>query len=314
MIDRRAFAGLSAAWISLLAPDAALATEGGATNKALGVDTVLVGVIGPPGSLRNTNFLSYYHADKTLDGSGNPRQGISNFDLNVSAITSRLQYVWPDTKLWGADIETRVGFTWYADAQVEFDVQTPGGQVHRSNSSSGWFPGALVAPAILGWHSDTLHQMTGIEVFFPTRAYVQGQLANVATGFSSVAPAYWVTWFPNEAVEVDGSFVYLFNGKNHDTNYRSGQEFNLDYAASYSLTRAWQAGANGYLYKQTTDDTVNGNVVADGNKGRVFAIGPFIRYHPSNDWGITLKWQIESWAQNRPQGNRYFLQFALRLW
>src|SRR5215471_1735849 len=90
----------------------AAATENGATNKVLGVDTVLVGVIGPPGSVRNTNFLGYYHADQTLGASGNPRPGISNFDLNVSAITSRLQYVWPNAKLWGADIETRIGLTW----------------------------------------------------------------------------------------------------------------------------------------------------------------------------------------------------------
>jgi hypothetical protein len=69
----------------------------------LGVDTILVGVIGPPGSLRLTNFVSYYTANRTLDSSGNPRPGISNFDVNV-AYTLRLQYVWPQAKLWGADI------------------------------------------------------------------------------------------------------------------------------------------------------------------------------------------------------------------
>jgi Putative MetA-pathway of phenol degradation len=37
-----------------------------------------------------------------------------------------------------------------------------------------------------------------------------------------------------EEIEIDGSFVYLFNGKNHKTNYRSGQEFSMDYAVGYS--------------------------------------------------------------------------------
>ena len=303
------FALLSAALI----PVPAAATENGATNKALGVDTVLVGVIGPPGSLRNTNFLGYYHANETLDGSGNPRPGISNFDLNASAITSRFQYVWRDAKLFGADIETRVGVTWYADVDVQFDVQTPAGPVHRSSSSSGWFPATLFAPALLGWHSDTVHQMTGVEFFFPTSGYVQGKLANVATGFSSVAPAYWITWFPNDRIEVDGSFIYLFNGKNNDTNYRSGQEFNVDYGLGYALTPTWQAGANGYFYQQTTDDTVSGNSVPGGNRGRVFAIGPFIRYHEDPNWGVTFKWQIESDVENRPKGNRFFLQLAIKL-
>ena len=31
------------------------------------------------------------------------------------------------------------------------------------------------------------------------------------------------------------------------------------------------------------------------------------------NWGITFKWQIESAIENRAQGNRFFLQFALRL-
>jgi hypothetical protein len=56
------------------------------------------------------------------------------------------------------------------------------------------------------------------------------------------------------------------------------------------MTPVWQIGANGYLYKQTTDDEVDGNVVSNGGK-RAAAIGPFIRYHPSVDWDIVFKWQ-----------------------
>ena len=304
----RVFAALIAALMST----SAAATEGGATNKALGVDTVLAGVIGPPGSLRITNFLAYYHAGETLDGSGNPRPGISNFDLNVSAGTSRFQYVWPDAKLFGADIETRVGATWYTDADVSFDLGTAGGVIHRNSSSSGWFPAALVGPVILGWHGETVHQMTGIEVYFPTRGFVVGQPVNVTTGFTSVAPHYWITWFPKPEVEIDGSFAYLFNQTNHKTNYQSGQEFSMDYAAGYSLTPTWQAGASGYAYRQTTDDKINGNAVPGGNRGRAFAIGPYIRYHEEY-WGVTFKWQNEAWVENRAKGNRYFLQFAFLL-
>jgi hypothetical protein len=301
-----------AALIAALMSTPAAATEGGATNKALGVDTVLSGVIGPPGSLRNTNFLAYYHAGETLDGSGNPRPGISNFDLNVSAGTSRFQYVWPDAKLFGADIETRVGATWYADADVKFDLGTGGAATHRASSSSGWFPAALVGPVSLGWHGETVHQMAGVEVYFPTRGFVVGQPVNVTTGFTSVAPHYWITWFPKPEIEIDGSFVYLFNQTNHKTNYQSGQEFSMDYAAGYSLTPTWQAGASGYAYRQTTDDKINGNAVLGGNRGRVFAIGPYIRYHEEY-WGITFKWQNEAWVENRAKGNRYFLQFAFLL-
>jgi hypothetical protein len=106
----------------------------------------------------------------------------------------------------------------------------------------------------------------------------------------------------------------MFNSKNHETGYKSGQEFNVDYAASYALTPTFQAGINGYGYQQTTDDTVNGTAVPGGNRGRAWAIGPFIRYHVDPTWGVTLKWQIESLVENRAKGNRFFLQFALKIW
>lgn len=154
--------------------------------------------------------------------------------------------------------------------------------------------------------------MTGLEVYFPTTGYVAGQPANVATGFTSLAPHYWITWFPKEEIEIDGSFVYLFNGKNHKTNYRSGQEFSMDYAVGYSPAPKWWAGVSGYAYKQTTDDVVNGTTVPGGNRGRAFGIGPYIRYGDAYS-GITLKWQIESAIENRAKGYRYFLQIAVRL-
>ena len=79
-------------------------------------------------------------------------------------------------------------------------------------------------------------------------------------------------------------------------------------------TPAWQVGLNGYLYLQVTDDELNGSAVPGGNKGRAVAIGPFVRYHPSKDWGITLKWQHEYLVENRASGNRFFLQVSAKLW
>ena len=304
---------LVAALTAGLLPFAAIATEGGATNKALGVDTVLPGVMPPPG-MRLTSYLGYYTADQTLDGSGNPRPGISNFKIDAAAFTTRFQYVWSDAKLWGADIETRVGLTWFADVDLHLDVQTPGGKIHRSGSENDFLPGGLLAPALLGWHGETVHQVTGLEIFFPGREYQPAQVVNVSSGYWSVAPAYWITWFPTEATEVSGSLVYLYNFKNDNTNYLSGQEVNLDYGLGYAVTPTWQVGLNGYLYKQVTDDEVNGVAVPGGNKGQAVAVGPFIRYHPSKNFGITFKWQHEYLVENRASGNRFFLQISAQLW
>lgn len=288
-----------------------VATEGGGTSKALGVDTVLSGVM-PPEGLRVTTFLAYYDANHTLDSTGSDRAGLSNFNLSVTALTPRLQYVWPGVRWWGANVETRIGVSLFVDANVRFDAQTPVGKIHREGSSTG-MGDALIGPALLGWHSERFHQTFGPEFFIPTGKFDKTNLANRGRGYSAWGPAYLFTWFPADSVEVSGSLIYLINRKNGDTNYRSGREVSFDYGVGYALSPALQLGANGYLYKQVTDDQLNGQLFGDGNRGQVIAIGPFLRYHPSADWGITLKWQREMRVENKTRGDRLFLQLALKL-
>ena len=299
--------------LAALAPAIAVASEGGGTSKALGVDTVLTGVMPPPGSLQLTTYLAYYESDQTLDGNGNPRAGISDFKLTAEAATLRFRYVWPDAKLWGADIETRVGFTVYTHADLQFDVNTPNGKVHRNGTANG-IGDALLGPALLGWHSERVHQITGLAFFLPTGDFDATKLANPGRGNYAIAPAYWITWYPVDEVEVDWNVFYLYNFKNQDTNYRGGNEISMDYALGYAITPTWQAGVSGYGCKQVTDDLLNGNNVTGGNRGRVVGVGPYLRYHPDKDWGITFKWQTETLVENRTKGNRFLLQFALKLW
>lgn len=166
---------------------------------------------------------------------------------------------------------------------------------------------------ILGWHSPTYHQMAGVYFYLPTGDYDPKRLANPGLGYFGLASVYWFTWLPTPALEVSGNLTYVFNSRNSDTNYTSGNEAGLDYGIGYAASDALQLGTSGYAYKQVTDDKLNGRVVGDGNKGQVFAIGPFVRYHPSPDWGVTFKWQYETAVENRTQGNRFILQLTYKL-
>lgn len=287
----------------------AQATEGGGTSKIVGVETVQAGMMSDQGSLRMLVTVGGYRADRTLGGNGGPRPGLSNFDLSFDAVAARLQYVWKDVRLWGADIESRAGFTVYADADISFDVATPVGTLRRADSASGNGDG-FIAPVTLGWHTDTFHQIAGVEIFFPAVRFDRNRLANLSRGYTSVAPAYRFTWLPGPMLEVSGNLVYLYNLKNSETQYKSGRELSFDFGLGYSLGEGWQAGLSGYIYKQVTDDTVNGVRFGDGNRGQTTAIGPFIRYSPGKQWGVTLKWQIEGHTKNRAEGNRFFLQIA----
>ena len=290
---------------------AAYGTEGGGTSKALGVDTVMSGAMPPPG-LRLTTFLAYYDANKTLDSEGNGRSGLSNFELKVEALTLRFQYVWPGVELWGASVETRLGATVHVKSKVQFDVRTPAGLLRRQGSVQGGGD-MLFAPALLGWHSERLHQTAGLQLFLPTGSFSPTQLANAGRGYLAVGPTYAATWFPNDGTEMSLSATFLHNLRNPDTKYTSGRELSMDYGIGHFFTPTLQAGVSGYLYKQVSDDSQNGQTVVGGNRGQAFAIGPFLRYRPNNVWGITFKWQPEMGVRNRASGNRVFLQFALKL-
>jgi hypothetical protein len=284
------------------------ATEGGGTSKALGVDTVITGVMPPPG-LNFTNFLVFYTADQVLDSSGNERPGISDFDLFVVAETLRFRYVWPKLTVLGANIETRVGFNVVTDADVSFDVQTPFGSIHLEDSTTN--VGDSLFGLILGWHGKRLHQMFGPEFFLPTGRFSSNRLVNVGRGYYAIGPSYWFTWFPIDEIEVSGALIYLINFENGETNYGSGNEISFDYNLAYTIMNDWQVGISGYAYKQVADDELNGVVVGDGNRGQVVAFGPAFRWHPHNKpYGITLKWQHEELVENRASGDRIFLQGA----
>lgn len=288
------------------------ATEGGGSNKIPGADTVLAGVMPDPG-LHLTAFAGRYEADRTLNGAGNPRPGISNFDVRVHAVTARLQYVWPDAKLWGANIETRVAFALYGEPRISFDLSTPAGGVHRSDTAHG-LSDLLFDPILLGWHHDDFHQSVGVEFYLSTAPFDPLRVANLGRGYHSIAPSYRFTWFATPALELSGTLVYLYNLENPDTRYKSGREAVLDYGVGYTVAAGWQLGASGYLYRQVSDDHQNGAVVNDGNRGQVRAIGPFVRHRLSPDWGFTFKWQVESGARNKTEGQRFFLQMARRLY
>jgi hypothetical protein len=66
----------------------------------------------------------------------------------------------------------------------------------------------------------------------------------------------------------------------------------------------------GYFFEQFNDDKVNGNRFLDGHHGRAFAVGPQLRYEFAKG-GIAFKWQHETSVNNRPEGDRLQLQFAV---
>ncbi|ALR19071.1 hypothetical protein ATN00_00830 [Sphingobium baderi] len=106
--------------------------------------------------------------------------------------------------------------------------------------------------------------------------------------------------------------MYDFNTKNTATDYSSGQEFHTDFGLAYNFNPV-TVGVNGYYYRQTTADEQFGRRVGpDGYEGEAFALGPVVRYQ-LGPVPIALQYQHELLAHNRPEGDKVWLKFALRL-
>ncbi|WP_415033036.1 transporter [Azonexus sp.] len=280
---------------------AALATEGGGSAYPVGVETNMTGMMLPEGS----HFLLYYQhyqADRLLanDGKKNPR--VKDFDSRADVMAWRLSQIWRGVKFAGANVESRIVLPLLA-----VDLELMAGGIERGGQRRG-VGDLTLAPAFLGWHEGALHRLAGIEFIAPTGSYSAARTVNSGRKAWQAAALYGVTWLPG-AWETSARVRFAVNSRNRVTDYRSGNELSLEFSGGYRFAPGWSAGVNGYVYRQTSDDRQGGRTVNDhGNRGAVNALGPYLAWSPAPGMGIVAKWQIESEAKNRPQGQRFWLQ------
>lgn len=282
--------------VLLLPAGPVLATEGGGGAYQNGIEDFMSGALPPPGTYF-LNYLNYYSADKF-------KNGPHDFKLTAVADAMRFVHVTRQNILgasWALQVIVPVV---YLDVHV---APVPGLNLQDNR----WGLGDIVFdPFILGWHSRNFHVTAGIDIVAPTGDYDKNRLANVGRNYWTFEPVVAVTYLSDSGIELSGKFMYDFNTKNTDTEYLSGQEFHVDYAVGYHLGKQWILGAAGYYYYQTTDDELNGvKVSPDGNKGRVFAIGPALSYSYKN-MSFGLKYQHEMDARYKPEGDKYWLKFV----
>jgi hypothetical protein len=158
-----------------------------------------------------------------------------------------------------------------------------------------------------------LHFWYGVDAYTPGAQYNKNDLINIGEHNSAFAPDGAFTYLPRHGKEEFSSkFQYIVNFTNPANNYRSGREFVWEYAAMHTVVKNLAIGVNGYSDFQTSDDRQNGLVVGDGNRGRVLAVGPEIRYHAGHV-ALILKYQKEMLVENRPIGNSFWFQLGMPL-
>lgn len=276
----------------------AQATEGGGSSYPMGAENYLSGALPPPG-LYGQVFLNRYRADSLRDDDG--ERVPVDFDLSANVIAPRLIWV-TGQKLFGGDLAFH-GILPLVDLKVELN-----GQRERNRGL-----GDAIAGVAVGHHwSEKLHSVVALDVIAPTGRYDRDDMANIGRNYWVAQPVLAVSWMDPDGLNADIKLMYDFNFENPDTDYRSGQELHADYAVGWGLGNGWVLGMGGYAYLQTTDDRQDGDRVAD-NKGRVFAIGPSVKYASNSGWFVTAKWQKETEVRNRPEGDAFWVKLTLPL-
>ena len=277
----------------------AYATEGGASIYPHGVEGYMAGALPPPG-VYGMVYGQHYHASRLNDHNGH-NLNVPNFSLTANVVAPRLIWVTPK-KVLGGDLALHT-----IVPLVNLDVEAG----NRSQSKTGL--GDITVGAALGYHhSDKLHSIAALDVYLPTGRYDKNDLANIGTNHYAVEPVYAVSYVQPKGFVADAKMGYIFNQRNKDTDYTSGDELHADYSAGWACGNGWTAGIGGYALQQTTNDKQNGEKIAN-SKARAFAIGPSVKYDSGKGWFASLKWQKEIVAENRPEGNAVWLKAVFPL-
>jgi len=280
------------------------ATENGDTTWPLGVQTVVPALMPPPGVTEFYSYTVYYHADSFKDNSG--KSVVPNFKLDNFVQALRLVHTW--------DYQTDSG------VQFTSGLIASGGHIKvkaggQSDEKTGMRQAYITPLNVLYSPTPELHLLGGLSVFAPLGGYDKNDLANTTPNYLTYISEFALTWFPHPNWEVSLAPTYSFNQRNKDTDYRSGEVFNVDYMVGYRFESMpkLQLGIAGYYTKQTTDDDISGDRLPGGNRLKKFAVGPQLFYSFDQATGIVLKWLHETNVKNGPMGDSVWLEAAFPL-
>jgi len=276
------------------------ATENSGSVYPIGAETVLAGMTPAPGQTMFAEFNTTYQASRFLDGQGH--SSIPSFKLAAYAFAPKITHNW-GVHLLGGDL-----VSWAAFPCTYEWIRTPAGKYSTAGISN-----PLLGIADIAYNRGNWHWWYGIDEVIPAPVYHHGSPINIGQHNFVTAPSGAFTFLPNHGTtEISSRFEYMINFTDHATQYHSGNEFLWEYAAMHNFTKKLAVGANGDIYKQTTDDRLLGLIYNGGNRVRELSIGPEVRYQLGHVV-LVAKYFRDTLVENRPSGGAYWFELALPL-
>lgn len=284
----------------LLSPILAAATENGGSVYATGVDTVMPARTPSPGESMFYNYNAFYFANETDDGQG--QSAMPGFKVRVYATAFRLMHTWHIHVL-GGELQSNAAFPFlYERLRV-----TDGGPYSKFGLGNTQY-----APLAVGYRlgkEQNLYVNYEFNGFLPGAAYSPNDVVNPGQHYYAVGPDASFTYMPGKN-EVSSKFMYLVNFTDPATRYHSGNQFTWEFDGMRLVSKKIAVGGNGYWFEQTTDDSVPGQVLADGNRRRTIDLGPELRIDLPHG-ACAFKYEQDLYVRNSARGSTLWFQWAL---
>lgn len=285
----------------------AMATEGGASLYVPGLHGPGAGIVPPPGFYFENDFYSY---SGRLSASTRTQIGgavLANVKVEARANFATPTWVTP-LQIFGGNLGFAVALP-FGDPRVSAGavIAAPrlGSAFGIKQRDSAFLFGDPVVTSFVGWHAGNFHWQVGAAVNVPSGTYRDGALSNLSFNRwigDIYAAATWLD--PKIGLDISGTVGLELNGKNDDTDYKSGNAVHADLAISQYLSKKFSVGALFSHYQQISADSGAGASLGP-YKGRVTAVGGTIGYSfnvAGTPVSARLKVLREVSIENRPQG------------
>ena len=164
------------------------------------------------------------------------------------------------------------------------------------------------------WNAGVNNYMVYLTGDIPVGRYSSSNLANMGIGHGAIDGGVGYTYFDQKLGHEFSAVAGLTgNFENNATNYTSGLDFHLDWAAAQFLSKQVFVGVVGYFYEQITPDTGCAPILCPF-ESRVIGLGPQLGYlFPVGTMQgyFNIKGYGEFDNNARPDGWNLWLTFAL---
>jgi hypothetical protein len=279
----------------------------GADQYPYGAENWFTGALPPPGDYF-INYFGYYTG--TLRDNTGAKVNLAGTTPSVNAVFDAVRFVHvTHVKILGAE--------WGVQFIAPFVYQS----VDMGGTASRFSQGDLdIDPLLLGWKGEHWHAVAAFDTDVPTGYYDKNDArTSVGAHYYSFEPIFAYTYTTNSHWEASAKVMYNMKTTNHATDYHSGDEFHVDFVAGKHIG-PWALGASGYVMKQVTNDTINGQIAPAlegfwdaGREGQVFAIGPSVTYATKKHIELIAQWQPEMLVRNRFGGSKLWFKMVIPL-